>query len=311
MRDGIAKTAKLYYSILAVCDIGNLVVSDFLSLYLDYGLQFITSGKFYLSAIGLDPWVCHIVHGFFYFFPYIINWTMLLLNLERLSIVFFPLHARKWFSIRLNMYYLIFVVILAAVMTILGGKVANSVSSPILGTKHCLTDKSEPGWWISFRVIITIDLYIGPNIVSLICAIILIFKIHRELEFRFSLTHQSSTRILRNADGSLSAKSTISKRIGNASLSQIPGAVVAAIMAFVHAVFYLPDAVFCIIWYQTLGSTDIVVSAQNFMLFFIFTVFTCFGSLSGFIIYTARIPSFRAQLRNCQSAKNRTFISEK
>lgn len=90
--------------------------------------------------------------------------------------------------------YLLFVVILGVVMTAVGGKVANAVSSPILGTNQCLTDKSEPAWWISFRVVITIDLYIGPNIVLLICAIIIIFKILKKKNYYF--VHQSQCTIL-------------------------------------------------------------------------------------------------------------------
>lgn len=315
MQGGIAKTAKFYYMVLAVCDIGKLALSDMLTLFLDYGLQFLTRGQFYFSAPASIPWACHIIHGLFYFFPHIINWTLLLLNLERVFIVMFPLHARTWFSIRSNLYYLLFVVILGVVMTAVGGKVANAVSSPILGTNQCLTDKSEPAWWISFRVVITIDLYIGPNIVSLICALIIIFKIRKELLFRASLTmYNSRNSILFNASGSFSAKAqSITKNLQNrnVSLSQISGALIAAIMAFVHAVFYLPDAVFCIIWYQTLGSTDVVISSQNFMLFFIFTVFTCLDSLSSFIIYTVGIPSFKEKLCNRPSSKRNTFTSDK
>lgn len=40
------------------------------------------------------------------FSPHIINWTYLLLNVERFCAVTFPLHTKQWFSVHSNIYYL-------------------------------------------------------------------------------------------------------------------------------------------------------------------------------------------------------------
>ena len=297
MHGGIAKTAKLYYFVLAVCDIGNLCVSHFLNFFLVFGLPFLTNGHFY-GVSSQYIWGCRIISGSWYFFPHMINWTMFLLNIERVCVVVFPLRARKWFSIYSNLYYLTLIGLIGVGMSIFLGKVSNILPTQILGSNQCLIDNSDP-WFAEFLTLFIIDLYMVPNILSLLCAIILIVKAKLELAKRLLLTHNFSSSTQSASDNN-SVINHSATRTGTVNiLSQIPGALVAAMLAFAHTTFYLPDAFFVTVFFLTIGSLNIVVSAEMWTLFITFFVFTSMPSLINFIIYITRIPEFRAQFYRC------------
>ena len=293
MRDGIAKTARLYYLVLAVCDIGTLAVTHFLNFFLDHGLHFITDRQFYLQWATHYIWGCHIIRGSWYFFPHMVNWTMFLLNFERVCVVMFPLRARKWFSIYSNLYYLLFIVLIGAGIAALMGKVSNIFSTDILGSDECLIDKTD-SWFVEYMILLVIDMYLLPNSLSLLCAIILIVKAKGELNKRSQLTHNLGL-INNNNASNMNHKRTNS----SGTLAQIPGAIVAVSIAFVHATFYLPNAFFVTVFYLTLGSLDVVVSAEMWTLFITFMVLTSTPSLINFIIYFIRIPEFKEKLNCC------------
>ena len=124
----IGPTSRLYYMALAALELGNLIVYYLVNLfgttrvYLkcvlysselvlrpgDYGLHFITNGAFYWvwETSPRTAWVCHLFKACFFYFPHIINWTYLLLNVERFCAVTFPLHTKRWFTVHSNLYYL-------------------------------------------------------------------------------------------------------------------------------------------------------------------------------------------------------------
>ena len=297
MDGGIAKTAKLYYFVLAVCDIGSLIVSHFLNFFLVFGLRFMTYGHLY-GVSSQYPWACRMVSGSWFFFPHMINWTMFLLNIERVCVVMFPLRARKWFSISSNLYYLTFIGFLGVGMSIFLGKVSNILPTQILGANQCVLDNSDPSF-PEFLTLFIVDLYMVPNILSLLCAIILIVIAKIGLAKRLILTHKFSS-ITQSAIDNNSIINHAATRTGNVNiLSQIPGALVAAMLAFAHATFYLPDAFFVTIFFLTIGSYNIVVSAAMWTLFITFFVFSSMPSLINFIIYITRIPEFRSQFYRC------------
>ena len=250
-------------------------------------------------------WGCRIIRGSYYIFPHMINWTLLLLNIERVFVVMFPLHAKKWFSVRKNKYYIVVVFVFALLLAIVGGWQANVYPSPPSGAPQCTSDTLNVPLWISFTIVLWIDIYTVPNLVSLLCALFIMFKVHRELTKRNALIHNH----LRQADPTLAqeeGKSTKSK----IALSQLTGALVAAIMAFVRAFFSFPGLAFSVFFYY--GSfSDVTAAAKAIMIFYIFEVFACLSNLSDFIIYIVRIPAFRATLFCRPITQSSTYISEK
>ena len=197
-------------------------------------------------------WGCRIIRGSYYFFPHIINWTLLLLNIERVFVVMFPLHAKKWFYVRKNKYYVVVVLFFALLLAIVGGWEANVLvyPSPPSDAPQCTFDTLNVPLRISFTIVLWIDIYTVPNLVSLLCALFIMFKVHRELIKRNALMQNH----LRNTDPTLEqeeGKST-QKKI---ALSQLTGALVAAIMAFVRSFFRVPELDFSVFFTTALFLT--------------------------------------------------------
>ena len=292
---------------MAICDIGKLIVSDFINISLDFGLHFLTRGQFYFTIISQYEWGCRLIRGQFFYFPHILNWTLFLLNLERLCVVTFPFHARKWFTVRFNRFYIVFLILSGVLISVFAGAAYNRMPSQMLGTTECLSDVSSALLWISFRVIISIDMYIGPNVLSLVIALVLIIKIHYELSNRASLVHSHKSASTPATSSSLASD----KIAGKVSLSQISGALTAVTMAVVHAVFYLPDAIFGIYFYKYLATAADLTLAPKFWMCYLFTMeYASLGSLTDFVIYTVRIPSFRSILCNRRNASKISLSSE-
>lgn len=297
---------------MAISDIGKLIITDFLNATLDYGLHFLTRGQFYFTITSQYEWGCHLIRGPYFYFPHILNWTLFLLNLERLCIVTFPLHARKWFTVRFNRYYIVFLILSGVLISVFAGAAYNRMPSQMLDTTECLSDFSSALLWISFRVVISIDMYIGPNVLSLVIALVLIIKIHYELSNRASLVHSHYSQSHKSTSTLATSSSIASDKLaGGVSLSQISGALTAVTMAVVHAVFYLPDAIFGIYFYQYLATaTDLTLAPKLWMCYLFTMEFASFGSITDFFIYTVRIPSFRSVLCNRGSASKTSLSSE-
>lgn len=303
MNGGVADSAKFYYIVLASCDIGKLMFGDFLSFTIDFGTNFITRGGFYIAS----RWEvsCRIIHGVYFFWPHVMNWTLFLLNFERLMVVMFPFHAKNWFTIRINRYYIIILIILGIFVSLLASKAYNLVSTPMLGRPECISDTTSVPWWILFRIVISVDMYISPNILSLVVATILLIKIHTELTNRKSLVHSRFHSQNQRSNNELNDKQR------TVSLSQISGSLTAIIMAIIHAVFYMPDAIFGIYFYQNLAShSDSPIIPKLWMLYLFTMAYTTIGSITDFWIYIIRIPAFRATLLNGSNSQKTSVSSE-
>ena len=131
---GIGATSRTYFVVLAVAHIGYLICYHLSKNFAEYGLRFVTGGRFYFSlasrcwccyfltllcfsalrptllracyvylmAIALflrNEWICPIFRGCHFFFPHVLNWTYALQNLERLIAVQKPLLTRRIFTV--------------------------------------------------------------------------------------------------------------------------------------------------------------------------------------------------------------------
>ena len=221
-------------------------------------------------------------------------------------VVMFPFNAKHWFSVRFNCYYIIFLLTLGLLVSLLAGKAYNLVPTQMLGHSECISDITSNPWWMMFRVVISVDMYFTPNVLSLVVAAILIIKIHAELSNRTALvrSHLYSSNQDQRLNNGLSDKQR------TVSFSQISGSLTAVTMAILHAIFYMPDAIFGIYFYQNLANpTDPIIIPKLWMLYLFTMAYTSFGCLTDFWVYTIRIPVFRATLL-CRSNQKISISSE-
>ena len=104
------------------------------------------------------------------FFPHLLNWTYFLLNLERLVSVNSPFRGREFFSLRLAQLYwalIFFAGVGVSAFAFLGYHVDHS---PTHNSTKCTID---PDIGMAFRHTLTADVFVGPNLLSFILAVLL------------------------------------------------------------------------------------------------------------------------------------------
>lgn len=267
--------------ILAVSDIGKLIINDFVCYFFVSGLPFLTGYQFYPSIFSDSVLGCSIIIGSLpNTFPHIISWTLFLLNIECVFIVFFPLKSMQWFSLRKSIICVLIVIIVCVGICVSAAFEMYPQPAAPAGQNQCSPLGSNAALFSFIYTIVDLfDLYVVPNFLSLFFAIVILLKVRWELMQRARLVHTPGNKANSKASNSV-------------SLSQLSGAIVAAIIAFIRVLFNVPKVAFTTIFFVS-SFTDITSAAHAVMLYFIFEVFTCFANLVDFFIYSARIPGFR------------------
>ena len=96
-RAELGSTPRFLYTVLAIANLGTIVFTYLTSTFAEYGLFFVTGGRTYLNAVDTTVWGCKLMRASNLFSPHVLNWTYLILNLERLYAVLRPLDAHvRW-----------------------------------------------------------------------------------------------------------------------------------------------------------------------------------------------------------------------
>lgn len=109
LKTGIGESARFYYSLLAVFNLLYLLVYDVFSGFITYGLHAATLGRFYFSAIIENEWLCKICSDSYIPLAVLVTWTYVLLNVERVFAIAWPLKAKIIFTARRNSLYIFIV----------------------------------------------------------------------------------------------------------------------------------------------------------------------------------------------------------
>lgn len=240
---GVAKTARLYYLTLSYCEIGNMFYY-LLNVWSETGLKYLTQGNTFLPVVETNPVACKALRGFTVFFPHVINWTYLLLNVERLVAIAYPLRARSRFNVHQNVFYIAILVVVGLLIYAFNAYVMTISYTPMLlgGPNTCFADTSSVWKAVVHQAVNNIDVYIVPPALSACLAVALVVLIRRQLVARDKLLDHTGSK-----SDTGSASVTVS---GGASQSAIAGGVVAVTMSVVHAAIHLPAGLFGLLYFM-------------------------------------------------------------
>ena len=228
LRTGIGRSARVYYTLLAVFNFFNVLTLHFINTWTTMGLQYATQYRFYFSAANYVLWVCKIVRSESVTFSVLVNWTYVLLNVERVVAIAFPLRAKATFTVRRNLMY---VGVVAACGVIMWGYYVYLMQvgpTPIfMGPVICLADSSSLAKAIIYQLINSGAMYVLPPGLNLILGLVLLLLIHRQGRKRAHLVSGATGR---------SAETP--------SSAAIAGGTVVVTIALVHAAIDLPAGCF-------------------------------------------------------------------
>ena len=228
LRTGIGHSARVYYSLLALFNFLSVLTLHFINSWTTMGLQFATQYRFYFSAANYVLWVCKLVRSESVAFSVLVNWTYVLLNIERVVAIAFPLRAKATFTVRRNLMYICVVGVCGAFMWGYYVYLMQVGPTPIfMGPVICLADSSSLAKAIIYQLINSGAMYVLPPGLNLILGLLLLFLIHRQGRKRAHLVNGATGR---TAD--------------TPSSVAIAGGTVVVTIALVHAAIDFPAGCF-------------------------------------------------------------------
>ena len=228
MKNGVGKSSRLYYMLLAIFNLCNIILLYLANGWPTIGLRFATRGKFFLSVMIYYEWACKIFQPLFMPTDVLLMWTYVLLNSERVVAISSPLRAKSVFTLRRNLLYVSIVGALGVALMIYSMTVENIVYSPdVIGEIQCLPSSSSLTNMIIYEFCTNIGIFTLPPALSLLLGILLFFVIKRQMAARSHLL-----------------KGTSQSNVTSSSSSATTGGIVVLIMAFVHSSLTLPAGTF-------------------------------------------------------------------
>lgn len=205
LRSGIGAATKFLYISLTAIDLTANILYYGLNIFGDFGVSYLTTrNKDSYKITTFNNFTCKTLRGLGYFALHSLNWIYVLINLERIIAVRFPLIRKKLFSLNKTKILIGFLLIFG----IFSGLFAQHVYvlNPVKIFRpglHCSVETANLYNWLSFRIFVAVDAYIGPNLLSLILSLYILMRIWKQLVRRSQLTNQQLPR------GKLSKKESL------------------------------------------------------------------------------------------------------
>lgn len=190
-------------------------------------LRFATGGKFYFSATNYNIWMCRIFKNMFIPFSVVLMWTYVLLNVERMFAIAFPLKAKIFFNVRRNILYITAAGVLAVQLMIYSMYLQQIQPTPsVLGPLICVVSTPSLPNMIFYQIITNLAIFTLPPALNLVFGLLLVLS------------------ILRQHDAQKSLLNALSRSGHSPSSNAIRGGVVVVLMAILHSVINLPAGIF-------------------------------------------------------------------
>ena len=203
-------TTRLYYISIAISELGTLIFEDVWFGLIGTGWDFVFHGHnplgyFDSSSLSSPYWICPLNAFLWSFFEMIANNTFVILELERLGALYFPLKTRSVFTMKKALIAVMILTILSFLISII---TIPLVRIQVVGFLTVCTTVIPTMPWSDFGMVRTVFLYISPPILILLCSILILIKI---IQRRISLHHgtlsqfnRSVSSVLTNRDVSVS-----------------------------------------------------------------------------------------------------------
>lgn len=202
LRSGIGRTTKILFISLTCFDILASVLFYGLNIFGDLGIGLLFSNSSIIITT-FNNILCKSIRGTGFFALHCLNWIYVLINFERLLAIINPNLKKILFSVKFLKVYIYLLIIIGILSSIYTSYLYEL--RPVMRKIDCSVNTSNLFKWLSFRIFIALDIYIGPTILSSIlslCILILIWKqllkrrhIGRQLKFPNHIARNSSHRV--------------------------------------------------------------------------------------------------------------------
>lgn len=287
---GIGRSALLYYTAIAVCEIWMLVHLQFINFFLGFGLRFF--GVQGLSFWQVSTLLCRL-HRFSYWFGgHVAIWLYVALSADRTIAIFTPIKSR---------YRLTRCRAIASLSAIVATGLA--LHGPIcLGTSQinphagnwCDPGSCEIRLLRTFVTIYVLEVYLLPTAITTVLNAVLLCK-------TVSLSH---SRVRLSAGNCDLARSMFRRR-------EVARSVTVLTVCSVHIVFYWPFPIlYCLyLYHEPDPSSTSEFGARLYSMSMLAHILTGVCYCMNFFIYFARIPGFKNAVLCRKSQRRKTTAS--
>ena len=314
----LGASTRFYCLAIAASQVGSLLFTHLANNFFENGVEFLLFclHRQAFSFATISQWTCKGLRAVNSFFPHLLNWTYFLLNLERLVSVLSPFRGRAFFSLRLAQLYWTFVLAAGVGVSTFAAVSYHVEFSQTHNNTACTID-ADIG--MAFRPTLTADVFVGPNLLSFILAVLLLFCVCRLAHRRDRLFKSTQTprdarsdspakNATKPTDGRTSARSDNVTSTGSSpqslssttprsctSAAHVSSALTAVCLALVNVMFNLPGGVLGTLYYVQSQNLHPVSEAHFWVAYLLVRSFGSVGSLFDLVIYVWRIPAFRKE----------------
>lgn len=179
----IAPTARFYYLAIAIVDLGSLFlyhIPDFLMI----GEKVLVKSIFFTLPLQSNT-ACKIYAGISVFFPHCLGWTYMLFDVERLLIICQPLRRLDERKMMICVWIGMALVVIIGILCCIGLSWSFQLMTLYTGLNSivCMANYDDFDSWFFSRILATLDLNIGPYILSSVLSVALFVCIKRQVTY--------------------------------------------------------------------------------------------------------------------------------
>ena len=176
----VSRSAKLYYSVIALADLLELLVGTVIWSFLDDGLLLLTGDRFSVRIARYSDVTCKLVYLFNELAENLSNYTIVALAIERCLIIFFPLRAKRFALFRFSVMLIALLVAPAWLSSIISVPVIVILKTNMtqFSQSGCECEKDdEHSLTATFTVMLTIFTYMLHVVLNIILVTVISIKL--------------------------------------------------------------------------------------------------------------------------------------
>jgi hypothetical protein len=279
MKDGVAKSVRIYYVELAVFGLIILFWYHLLNMDLENLLGWLLG--FSIRIITANPIICKLDRILWYGSEWMCSWTYVILCAERVEAITYPLISRGKFTQKRALLTICGLAVSAIPLCVLIGVTFSAWLPFQYPPWYCTSTLQYPTLSVAVRILIAVGVYALPNCISLILNIVLMLIVLKTRRVRGNMTNNSDS--MKNAR------------------KETRGALTVVLMSLTHCTFFIPMGISATVYSvcQTIPGVPAITIVQWFVALADISAFTALAHGANFILYFWRIASFRRQLLSC------------
>ena len=209
----VSRSAKLYYSVIALADLLELLVGTMIWSFLDDGLLLLTDGRISVRIARYSDATCKLVYLFNELAENLSNYTIVALAIERCLIIFFPLRAKRFSLLRFSEILIALLVAPAWLSAIISVPIIVILKTNMtqFSQSGCECEKDEEhSLTAAFTVMLTIFTYMLHVVLNIILVTVISIKLSHIRYQRTAMIRENLIHINARKNNV-----TINKRLSN------------------------------------------------------------------------------------------------